>query len=230
MPIFLYQIRPLYIAILLVILIETVSFIGLLLTRRFILPRLKHSDGSNEAVSGTVQAIGVFYGITVGLIAIGVWNTHSSAEDLVSREAMSIGALYRDVSGYPQPLRGELQSKVREYTVFVINQAWPAQKNGQTERLTGGTKIMYEFQDKLYAFEPSTPGQAALHGETLQAFNKLIENRNLRVDAVEGGLSSPMWAVIWIGAIISISVVYFFNIPDWRLHIILVGLIAGFLA
>jgi len=26
-----------------------------------------------------VQAIGVFYGITVGLIAVGVWNTYSNA-------------------------------------------------------------------------------------------------------------------------------------------------------
>jgi hypothetical protein len=39
-----------------------------------------------------------------------------------------------------------------------------------------------------------------------------------------------MWAVIWIGAIISICVVYFFKIPDLKLHMILVGLIAGFLA
>jgi len=201
-----------------------------MLARRFVLPRLKHSDGSNDAVSGTVQAIGVFYGITVGLIAIGVWTTYSNASDLVSKEAMSIGALYRDVSGYPQPIRGELQLKVREYTVFVINQAWPAQKIGKSHGLLGGTKIMDDLQAKLYTFEPATPGQTALHSETLKAFNNLIESRNLRTDAVEGGLSSEMWAVIWIGAIISISVVYFFRIPDWKLHMILVGLIAGFLA
>jgi len=229
-PIFLYQIRPLYTAIMLIVMIETASVIGLMLARRFVLPRLNYDDGANDAVSGTVQAIGVFYGITVGLIAIGVWNTYSNASDLVSKEAMSIGSLYRDVSGYPQPIRGELQSKVREYTVFVINQAWPAQKIGQSYGLLGGTKVMDELQAKLYTFEPATPGQTALHSETLQAFNKLIESRNLRADAVEGGLSSQMWAVIWIGAIISISVVYFFRIPDLKLHVILVGLIAGFLA
>jgi hypothetical protein len=229
-PIFLYEIRPLYTAIVLVVLIETVSVIGLVLARRLILPRLSYHDGANDAVSGTVQAIGVFYGITVGLIAIGVWNTYSNASDLVSREAMSIGALYRDVGGYPQPIRGELQSKVREYTVFVINQAWPAQKMGKSHSISAGTKIMDDLQAKLYTFEPTTPGQTALHSETIKAFNNLIENRNLRVDAVEGGLSSQMWAVIWIGAIISICVVYFFKIPDLKLHVILVGLIAGFLA
>jgi len=39
-----------------------------------------------------------------------------------------------------------------------------------------------------------------------------------------------MWAVIWVGAIISISVAYFFRVPDPKLHGILVALIAGFLA
>lgn len=230
MPIWLYEIRPLYEALVLVLFIEAFSILGLLLTRRFVMPHLRYDDGANDAVSGTVQAIGVFYGITVGLIAIGVWTTHSNAGELVSKEAMSVGALYRDVSGYPQPLRTELQSKLREYTVYVINRAWPAQQIGQSQRLNEGTTIMDEFQAKLYAFEPNTPGQTALHGETLKAFNTLIEYRNLRIDAVDGGLSPEMWAVIWIGALISISVAYFFRIPDLKLHMILVALIAGFLS
>src|SRR5882672_2096640 len=128
MPIWLYEVRPVYAAIILVVLIETVSIIGLFLTRRFVLPRLHYHEGANDAVSGTVQAIGVFYGITVGLIAVGVWNTNTNASDLVSKEAASISALYRDVSGYPEPLRDPLRSDLRTYTIFVIAVAWPAQK------------------------------------------------------------------------------------------------------
>jgi len=39
-----------------------------------------------------------------------------------------------------------------------------------------------------------------------------------------------MWAVIWVGAAISIGIAYFFNIPDPKLHVILVFLMAAFLA
>src|SRR5258705_14006557 len=118
--------------------IEAVSLFGLFPARKFLLPHLHFHDGVNDAISGTVQAIGVFYGITVGLIAVGVWNTHSNASDLVSKESSSIGALFRDVSGYPEPTRTELRSKVREYTVFVIEQAWPAQLAGHGQQLDGG--------------------------------------------------------------------------------------------
>ena len=230
MPIWLYQIHPLYAGLLLVAIIEVVSLIGLFLTRRLILPRLHYHDGTNDAVSGTVQAIGVFYGITVGLIAVGVWNTHSNASDLVSKEASAIGALYRNVNGYPDPIRTELKSKLREYTVFVIDKAWPAQQAGQGKHMDGGTSIMDEFQGKLYAFQPVNPGQVALHSETLTAYNKLIDYRRLRIDAVDSGLSATMWWVIWVGAVISIGVAYFYNIQDAKLHVILVALMSGFLA
>jgi hypothetical protein len=220
----------LYVAAILVVIIEIVSMIGLFLVRRLVIPRLHYHDGANEAVSGTVQAIGVFYGITVGLIAVGVWNTNSNASDLVSREAMSIASLHRDITGYPSPVKEDLQSKLREYTVFVIEQAWPAQRKGYGQQVDAGRRIMNDFQSRLYTFEPATPGQVALHSETLTAYNHLLEYRRLRIEAVDNGLSGVMWAVIWVGAAISIGIAYFYKIEDAKLHAILVALMGGFLA
>lgn len=230
MPTWLYEVSPPTAALIMVVFIECVSIAGLVLVRRHLLPRLHYHDGANDAVSGTVQAIGVFYGITVGLIAVGVWNTNSNAAELVSKEAVAIGALYRDVNSYPSPVREELRAKLREYTVFVIEVAWPAQKRGQGQVINNGTVILDDFQHKLHSFQPANVSQAALHGEALRAYNTLIEYRRLRVDAVGGGLSNVMWAVIWVGAAISIGIAYFFNIPDVKLHSILVALMGGFLA
>lgn len=228
MPIWLYQIHPFFTAVAMVVFIETLSLIGLFLTRRFLLHRLRYDSEINDAVSGTVQAIGVFYGITVGLIAVGVWNTYSSSADLVSKEAAAIAALYRDLGGYPSPLKEELRGKLRDYTVFTIEKAWPAQKKGQL--LDGGTKILDEFQAQLFAFEPKTDSQSSLHSETLHAYNNVAESRRLRVGAVNGGLSGTMWAVIWVGAFISITVAYLFHIEDPKLHALLIALMAGLLS
>jgi len=230
MPIIFYEIHPFFAVVILLLIIETVSVIGLFITRRFILPHFRYAEGVNDAVSGTVQAIGVFYGVTVGLIAVGVWNTSSNASELVSREATAIGSLYRDVSGYPTPIRDELRQKLREYTVFVIEKAWPAQKTGKGQTLDEGTKIMDDFQHRLFTFEPTNASQTALHSETLTAYNKLIDYRRLRIDAVDNGLSSVMWAVIWFGAAISVGVAYLFKIEDGKMHAVLIGLMAGFLA
>ena len=131
MPLAAYGLPPMVLALLMVSAIEAVALVALVLVRRYVLPRFRFHDGVNDAVSGTVQAIGVFYGITVGLIAVGVWNTHANASDLVSHESASIGALYRDVSNYPEPTRTELRTRLREYTTAIIEKDWPAQQNGR---------------------------------------------------------------------------------------------------
>src|ERR1044071_10494324 len=200
MPVWMYDLSPLQAALVMVVFIEAVSLVGLFLTRRFLLPRFHYTGGVNEAISGTVQAIGVFYGITVGLIAVGVWNTNSNASELVSREAAAIGFLYRDVSGYPSPVRDELRGKLRDYTVFVIDEAWPAQQKGQGQAIDNGSKILNDFQAMLFTFQPANESQSALHSESLRAYNNLLEYRRLRIDAVGGGLSTVMWSVIWVGA------------------------------
>ncbi len=228
MPIWLYEIRPLFASIVMVVFIETLSLIGLFLARRFLLPRFHYSEGINDAVSGTVQAIGVFYGITVGLIAVGVWNTNSSAADLVSQEASAVGGLYRDVAGLPSPLRDDLTAKLREYLEVVTKQEWAQQKRGIVP--DEGTKIFNDFQIKFFAYEPKTPGQVELYGESLRAFNRVADARRLRLHAVSSGLSNIMWGVIWVGAIISIGVAYLFKIDDAKMHAVLVGLMGGFLA
>jgi uncharacterized MnhB-related membrane protein len=228
MPLWIYEIPPLQAALIIMVFVEAVSLVGLFLARRFLVPRLHYHDGINDAVSGTVQAIGVFYGITVGLIAVGVWDTHTNATDLVSKEAAAIGGVYRDLGGYPSPLREELRSELRDYTTYVIEQEWPSLRKGKIP--FGGITILTDLQSKLYAFEPATQGQAVLHGETLRALNILAENRRLRLLTVNSGLSSIMWAVIWVGAVISIGVAYFYNILDPKMHALLVALMGGFLA
>ena len=48
----------------------------------------------------------------------------------VGEEAAAVGALYRDVSSFPDPNRTELQSDLRQYARQVIDVAWPQQRRG----------------------------------------------------------------------------------------------------
>ena len=79
MPIWLYELSPRTTAFVMLVFIEAIALIGLLLVRHLVMPRLRYHEGTHEAVSGTVQAIGVFYGITVGLIAVAATGAQSPA-------------------------------------------------------------------------------------------------------------------------------------------------------
>jgi hypothetical protein len=198
---------------------------GLLLFRRGA-GRLQLTEEMNNDIIFFASAIGVFYSLTVGLIAVGVWGDYSEVKRVVSQEAASIAALFRDVSGYPEPIRTELRDGVRSYTQFVIDSAWPAQLAGQVP--DGGTAVLTRFQERLFAFEPGTAGQQALHGETLRQFNHLVELRRLRLDAVRGGLPGVMWGIVLIGAFLSVSVTWLLKIEP-VIHAVLTAFLAMFI-
>lgn len=228
MPNWAYDLSTWQLGAALFIFFEVVSLGGLWLTRRFLLPRLTMVDGNNDAVSGTVQAIGVFYAITVGLVAAGAYTNYQSVAGIASQEAASIAKLYRDVSSYPEPTKSALQVGLRDYTEFIVQQAWPAQQRSVI--LDGSTLVLNDFQNTLFTFEPQTEAQKALHAEALRAYNELVGFRRQRIDAVGSGLPGAMWAVIWLGAAISLFVGYFFYLEDDRLHAILVALTAAFMS
>jgi hypothetical protein len=200
------------------------AVVGLLFVRRRVLPRLRVEGSHSDITGAMLQSVMVVYGLSVALIAVTVFHTYSDTATVVTGEATALNALYRDVTSYPDPFRTDLQRGLREYTDQVINQAWPLQRQGKVP--SGGIEQIGRFQVVLTRFEPATEGQKLLHGETLRAYNQLIQSRRLRLDAVGTGLPSVMWAVIIIGAFISLSASFFFKVEDARLHILEVLLLA----
>jgi len=203
------------------------AVVGLTLVRSRVLPRLRVHTEDSEFSGAMLQSIMVFYGLAVALIAVSVWQTYSDTAKVVTQEATSLAALYRDVSSYPEPLRTQLQDELREYTRYVIEEAWPLQQQGKVPNV--GVDRMNRFQAALLPFEPTTESQKLLHAETLRAYNEMIRTRRMRLDAVGTGLPTVMWAVIIIGAFIGLSASFFFRVEDARLQVIQVLLLAVFI-
>ena len=197
---------------------------GLLAARRWLLPRLNIGQGDGEFGGAMVQAILVFYALAIALVAVSTWEQHSALEEQSSQEAATIATLYRESLLYPEDVRAELQSGLVEYTTFIVDQAWPAQGRGEVPE--GGTALITDIQSTLGSFEPTSPGMQAVHAQALDTFRDMVELRRLRLDAVGGHLSVAMWAFVLVGAAISLASSYLFLVPDPRLHLILVGLLA----
>jgi len=202
------------------------TVLGLVFVRRYVLPRLRIDHHDSHFSGAIVHSVMVFYGLAVALIAVNVFETYSDVSKIVSGEATQLAALYRDVSGYPEPIRGQLQKELREYTDQIVNGAWPLQHRGQIP--TAGVEHMNRLQAILIGFEPTTEGQKALHAETLRAYNTTIQSRRMRLDAVGTGLPAVMWVVILAGAGICMTACFFFRVDDAWVHGVLLTLLAMF--
>lgn len=203
------------------------AVVGLLFVRRRLLPRLSIEGSDSEFTGAMLQSVMVFYGLAVALIAVTVFETYSETTSVVTGEATALNAIYRDVTSYPEPIRTDLQKRLRDYTRYVIEEAWPLQQQGKVPG--GGIEHMSEFQAVLDKFEPTTEGQKIFHAETMRAYNLLIQSRRHRLDAAGTKLPAVMWAVIVIGAFIGLSAAFFFKVGEVRLHLIQVLLLAVFI-
>ena len=211
-------------AILIVGAFVTFGLVGMSFTRRFVLPRFGHASEQNEVTGFIHHGILIAYGLAVALLAIAVWENHAEVTKVVSTEAVAIGTAYRNAGGYPEPTRTRLQAELKSYTETIIREAWPIQRSGQVPAI--GVAFMDRFQAVLFAFEPATDGQRALHQETLRAYDALINARRLRLDSVATGLPAPMWAVVLLGGLITLGSAFFFEVADLRLQRFMIVLLA----
>jgi hypothetical protein len=201
------------------------SFLGLAVSRRWSRRRGLHALVDNGVIGWIFSAILGIYAIAVGLIAVATWGNASEASSVASHEAAEIAALYRDLAGYSQPIQGALEEILARYTRGIIEQDWPVQRLGEEPH--GGMPILHEFTSLLYAFEPATEAQRAAHAEALQAFNRLIEFRTLRLEAVNYAVPNTLWSVVLLGALVSITASYVFNMESFWVHATMTSLLAA---
>ncbi len=208
---------PIWLFGVLAVLVTTViSLIGMYATRKWVrrVHGLEHSH--NDVVGYYLGAGCLFYGITLGLLAVGTWQAYSDVDNKVSEEASALAGLYRDVSGFPEPARTSLQSDLRDYIHEIIYIVWPLERRGIVPKTTGPT--LAKFQTGLANFEPVTEGQKTLQAEAYREFDRMIELRRIRLRSAVVGLPSTMWCVLLIGAFLNIAMTWFFDMKSFSMH------------
>jgi hypothetical protein len=177
------------------------------MVRRLLGPPPNHF---NDVVSYFFAGIGVFYGLALGLIAVATWENYTEIDGVVGTEAAALASFFRDLDGYPQPLRGRLEGMMRDYTKLVIEKEWPAHKKGIA--LEDGDALLDRLED-----------------EVLRSLDTVQEQRRLRLQAVPTGLPAALWSVVLVGALLNVGLTYLFWVDNLGVHAILVGIMATFI-
>ena len=204
------------------------TWVGLLLARPTVRRWVGPQPGVNDLISYVLSSYCVFYGLMLGLVAVGTTQNFAEIEKTVGQEAAALAGLYRDISSYPEPIRGELQSSLRDYCRYVIDKAWPDQRRGVVPE--GGSEKLAAFQAKLLAFQPSSKAQEILHAETLRQFSVCMERTRLRLQSVTAGLPGILWFVVVIGAVLNIFLTWLFSIDKLIIHLFLSGILSLFIS
>lgn len=212
----LYDLPSWLFAAIVILLFVAFGVAGLILTRGWI-KRIHQVDHShNDIVGYFLAALTVFYGITLGLVAVGTWETFSSVTEKVDSEAQLVASLYRDVGAYPEPLRTTLRGDLAGYLANVINVSWPLQQRGEVPTASG--RYLGQFQDHLMTFKAASIDDEVILSEVFKQYNGLVEMRRGRLNAVNSGLPMPIWALVIVGGLLCVTTTWFFHTKSFRMH------------
>jgi len=201
--------------------------VGLWVSEKTFKKKLTYDEDFNDQVSYYMSAIGIFYGITLGLVAVGAWENFDTVEEDVNKESAALGALYRDVSSFPDPYQKQLQKSLKRYTRYVIEDEWPIQERGQVP--AEGVARLNDFQVILYSFQPKDRREEIIMAETLSKYNDYVTMRRMRLLSINSGLPYAIWIVTIAGALICISFLWFFLMKTPMIQFMMISTISFFI-
>jgi Protein of unknown function (DUF4239) len=206
-----------------------ISLIGCVLLRGKFDKWMGLNEETNDIVSHFLSFTGVFYGMVLGLVAVGAWETFDHANERAQNEATSLAAFFRDVSLIPdEPNSNKLEILVRTYTWQVINREWPDQREGKLPE--AAQESLRHVADVLYSTPADTPNKVIIIGEAVGQYNKVLEARRARIQSVQDALPSSLWWVIIIGTLINIAMTWLLRIENRYLDVsvnLLMALLMG---
>ncbi len=187
---------------------------------------LTHVTGANEMVGLALSSYFVLFGLLLGLVAVATYQNYANVGNIVTNEASSLAALYREISSLPEPSRGQLQQRLREYTRYTIEEGWAQQRQGivpKGEAVRSGLLIR-----TLMDFEPSNEREQIIYEDALRQSVHTNELSNERLSNVTTGLPAVLWWVVAAGAAINIVLIWMQQMTA-HVHMILGAALASIL-
>jgi Protein of unknown function (DUF4239) len=199
-----------------------VALLGLMAARHLFPQLLKSED---HGIAGHFFGIvGGFYSILAGFLVVVVWTQFQDAKVIVTREANQIGDLSRLAKAFPADVEAQLRKRLIAYTDAVLQKEWPAM--AQDKHTPEAWQALDELWGAYRNLSPP-PGREAVYAASLARLTELSDNHRLRLLASQDKIPAMMWALLWLGATVTIFFSYFFRLEHRRAQYVMTAAVAG---
>jgi hypothetical protein len=170
----------------------------------------------NELIGWQLNIIGTTYAVILGFMLYTVWTDFGSANLNVDLEASALRNVYRLAEGLPDAQRIKLQDQCHAYALAVLNDDWPAMAKSQVPEESH--EINQAMWKTLMSVKVATPSESVAEDHALSELSSLTEHRRTRLLQSEYKLPTIFWAVLLIGALLTITSASMFGSANYLLH------------
>ncbi|MFE1777146.1 hypothetical protein [Streptomyces sp. NPDC059008] len=185
------------------------------------------SEGKhNETVGVLLGVYGAIYGILLAFVVVAEWDGVDIAESVVASEATHAAEIVRGAAAFPSADRDRVIQAVGEYARVVVNNQWPLLKKGMPDssQSEGALKNIYQM---LQGYEPDTASEKAYYEQAVAHLDEVVSERRSRLVIAEQGLPVLLKVLIYGGALIMVSLTFFYGVRNRKAQLMFVGSVAA---
>lgn len=198
------------------------SVTGLILVRRKV--DLKTLIKCHEVGGFLFAAIGTLYAVLLGLLVVDSLSRYQDAAHKVEEEANSVANIYLIADALSNPKKTEIQTNCGNYCAQVVDDEWPAMSMGKYS--SAARKAALKLVQSVYTIKPADEAESQLAQTAMGQACEFWNNRRYRNVTCTHSIPPIEWAVLIIGAFVTIIFTYFFALENLTIQIVMTALVA----
>lgn len=208
-----------------------VGFISLALLGQYVVNRLVSRDvlelhhSAGEAMMGVV---GTLFSVLLGFMVASAMDKYHDAQMHGEQEASNCASIFRVARGLSDEDRPRLRELAREYVNDVVDNEWPKMEKGV--KINHGWVSYQKLWEACVAVVPENDRQSNLHQGLIASMQALGEHRRARLLLAQTTMPPALWAVVGLGAVITIALSYVFASQFPKVQGFMTTLVASALA
>ena len=178
----------------------------------------------NDITGWQVSVLGTTYAVVMGFMLFAVWSYFQEAEQNAQQEASSLVNLYWAAAGLPAAPRDAIRDLARQYADAMISEEWPAMNRGELTPV--GTQIMQQMWRTASQLQNLNATEQVSLEQTMAMLSAITQHRRVRQLQSQTVLPAILWAVLIVGAIITIMSACLFGSELPTLHMLQIVMLA----
>jgi hypothetical protein len=167
---------------------------------------------NHEVAAIIFNAFGLFYGVMVAFVVFITWSGYDDATKNLEMEANEIDDIFHMTKAFPDPAGKMIQQALMDYVGSVQNDELIRMSQGQISLHSAST--LPNLMTTFYQMDPKSIPNRELYAETLKRLNDLAEFRRLRIFAGNDTVPLPVWLVLLVGGVFTVSYTFFFGMKN----------------
>ena len=188
----------------------------------------KELKKNHDVVGFTFSIIGVLYSVILGFTVISVQTRYDAVLQAIHTEAILLADLYQDAAFFSKKDTDTIRSALRQYTHHVVKEEWGLPVENPVN--IKSRFLIKNIWKSYYTIDLQSARDNIWYTESISKLNSFLNARLARQFNSREHLGEMMWSLLIIGAIITICFMFFFGLENFRSHMLMTALLAGYVS